>query len=721
MRLSKIPHAPLAGLCLLAFGTGIAAPATAQTAPAATGTDNPGGDVVVTSLRRPERLRDIAASVTVFDRSDIDRAGIRSLRGIADQTPNFGLLDNYRPGLERFQLRGIITPQVGDPPLAFVVDGVTAPDAEFATQQLFDIERVEILRGAQGALYGRSAVGGTINIVTQAPTDRLQGWVSGAYENGDTQRVAGVVSGPIVADNVYFRLGGYGNRSDGLIDNIYLHTGADYVRDLSLSGMLRFTPGSGTTFDLRGQFGKARDGIGYYDAVEPSRASIDDFAAQDSENVLGINRRESLVISAKLEQRLGFATLTVAGGYFHTNDAGLADGDLTALPSDGVTFVPSYQYALDRLNAWTAEARLHSNSTGPFSWAIGSFYERRHKFSTFAVYDDPSGTARLTERDIDQTAQLFAIEDDQTSRTWALSGEASYKPVAGLEIAIAGRYDRDYRRSFDPRDKATTDARATFGRFQPKVSLSYRIAPAVRVYASYGRGFRSGGFNQYSPAVPRAFAAETTESYETGVKASAFGDLLTMSATLFRNDQTNAQITTFNPVTFTLQNVAIDKVRAQGAELDIALHPATNLRLRYAAGYTDSTIRAFAFLPGVVGAAMPYVPDFTMALSADWETWLGDDTKLITHTAWRLTGRRSFTLDFPDLKSGTHGFVDLRIGVQHGPWALTAFGENILNERMPEDIFGVFNGAVDLARQPNRPRRYGLELRRSFGSRLLPP
>src|SRR6185436_9388966 len=107
---------------------------------------------------------------------------------------------------------------------------------------------------------------------------------------------------------------------------------------------------------------------------------------------------------------------------------------------------------------------------------------------------------------------------------------------------------------------------------------------------------------------PRAFAAETTDSYELGVKASAFGDLLTMNAALFRNDQVGAQITTFNPVTFTLQNVAIDKVRAQGAELEVALRPAAGLTLRYAAGYTDSTIRAFAFMPGVVGSAMPYVP-----------------------------------------------------------------------------------------------------------------
>lgn len=705
MRPIAITASPLAGLLFL-----VAIPAAAQDS----------GDVVVTSLRRPEHLQDIPASVTVFDAPALASAGITSLRQIADQTPNFGLLDNYRPGLERFQLRGIITPQVGDPPLTFVVDGVTAPDAEFATQQLFDVARVEILRGAQGALYGRSAVGGTVNIVTQSPDNQLRGGIWGTVENGDTQRIAGVVSGPLIGDKVSFRLGGYGNRSDGLIDNVYLHTGADYVRDIGLSGLLRFALGPLTKFDLRGQWGKARDGIGYYDAVAPSRASIDDFAAQDSQNVLGINRRESHVVSAKLDQDFSFATLTLAGGYFHTNDAGLADGDLTALPSDGVTFFPSYQYALDRLDAWTAEARLRSTGTGPFRWALGSFYERRRKFSTFAVYNDPSGTARLTERDIDPSQQLFEIEDDQTSRTWALSAEASYRPVKPIEIAVAGRYDRDYRRSVDPRDPVTTDARATFDRFQPKASLSWDVAAKVKLYGSYGRGFRSGGFNQYSPAVPRAFAAETTDSYELGIKAGALDNRLTMSAALFRNDQSNAQITTFNPVTFTLQNVAIDRVRAQGAELEVAWRPASDLTLHYAAGYTDSTIRAFAFNPAVVGAAMPYVPTFTMAVSGDWETSIGRDARLLTHIAWRMTGPRSFTLDYPNLTSGTHGFADLRVGVRRGAWTVTAFGENIFNERMPEDIFGVFNGAVDLARQPNRPRRFGLEVRRTFNAWHLP-
>jgi iron complex outermembrane receptor protein len=128
--------------------------------------------VVVVSGRRVEQtLRDVPASLTVVQAAEIARAGLVKLRDVADLAPNFSMLDNYRPGLDRIQMRGLITPQVGDPPVAFVIDGVTAPSPEFVTQPLFDIARVEVLRGAQGALYGRSSLGGALTIYTAPPTE----------------------------------------------------------------------------------------------------------------------------------------------------------------------------------------------------------------------------------------------------------------------------------------------------------------------------------------------------------------------------------------------------------------------------------------------------------------------------------------------------------------------------------------------------------------------
>lgn len=674
--------------------------------------------VIVTGRRADERLRDAPASVSVVSADEIERAGLVQLRDVAELTPNFSMLDNYRPGLERFQMRGLVTPQVGDPPVAFVIDGVTAPSPEFVTQSLFDIERVEILRGAQGALYGRSAVGGAVYIVSRQPSDRLEGNVSASLESGDTHRLSAVLSGPL-SQAARFRIGGYAVEGDGVIENLFLGRGADFTRGHGFSGQMTFDLSERTTLDLRGTYARSRDGIGYYDAVGPSRASIEDFSIGTSQNVEGVNRRELYQLNAKLDHDWDFATLTLAGGYSRAWSEGIADADLTALPNDGVSFFPAVQQAVDRVEAWTFEGRLASpggRGASRLAWALGAFYQDREGSNVFSVFDDASGgDVAVFQPDLNPGLLQFSIEDDNGSRAWAVSGEASYRVTDAFEVALAARYDSDLRRSVDPRDAVTTAAEARFEEFQPKLSLSYRLDADTLVYGGYSRGFRSGGFNQYSPLVPRSFNAEITDGYELGVRLSRFEDRLALNIALFSNDQSDAQITRFNSSTFTLENVAIDEVRAQGVEVELAVRPTSNLTFRFNGGYTNSEIRAFTVNPAVVGAPMPYVATYDMAFRVDHETPLAGDWRLLSQLAYRRSGPRSFNLDFPDLRSEAHDFVDARLALEGGAWTLALYGENLLDERQPEDLFGVFNGPVELARQPNRPRQVGIELRYDLG------
>jgi iron complex outermembrane recepter protein len=674
-----------------------------------------GNEIIVSARRRDERLQDVPESVTAFSAKDIANAGISNFRDVADLTPNLSQLDNYRPGLARFQVRGLITPQIGDPPLAFVFDGVTAPDQEFVNQDLVDIERIEVLRGAQGALYGRGAVGGAVNIVTKQPTNDVSGNVQASYARGDTWRLSGVVSGPIAEDSVYFRLGGYYTNGDGLIENTFLNTGADFVRDYSIFGLLKADLGPDTNIDIRGQYGNSRSGVGYYQAVTFTQDSIEDFSIPTSQNVLGIDRRKIYQISAKLEHRFDFATLTAVAGYSNADDNTVSDGDYVALATDGATFFPAVQEALLKTSAWTFEGRLTSTGDGPFSWALGSFYQDRKRNSDFSFFDDANGNAPNRSGTIDRNALLFAIIDEGRSKAWALSAQAGYEITDQLEVTIAGRFDHDRRSSFDRRDVAATSARATFEQFQPKISLSYKVTPDVIFYGGYSKGFRSGGFNEFSGGLtPRIYGKEISDSYELGFKATLLDRVLTFNGALFRIDQSNAQLTQFNPTSFTLENVAIDSVRSQGIEVEIGLRPAQGLSLRASFGYTDSEIRSFTANPAVVGFAMPYIAKYNLSLSADYEIPVTDTMDAILHGDYRRNGPRSFTLDFPGLRSEAHDFVGLRAGLRTDSWQLTAFVDNLFNERQPEDIFSLFNGAVDMARQPNRPRTYGVEARFDF-------
>ena len=674
-----------------------------------------GNEILVTARRRNEKLQDVPESVTAFSAKDIANAGISNFRQVADLTPNLSQLDNYRPGLARFQVRGLITPQIGDPPLAFVFDGVTAPDQEFVNQDLVDIERIEVLRGAQGALYGRGAVGGAINIVTKQPTNDISGNVQASYARGNTWRVSGVVSGPIARDSVYFRVGGYYTTSDGLIKNTFLNTSADFIRDYSVFGLLKADLGPDTTFDVRGQYGNSRSGVGYYQAVTSTQASIEDFSIPTSQNVLGIDRRKIYQISAKLEHRFDFATLTAVAGYSKADDNTVSDGDYVALPTDGTNFFPGVQQSLLKTRAWTFEGRLTSTGNGPFSWALGSFYQDRTRNSDFSFYNDANGNVANRSGAIDRNALSFAIIDENRSKAWALSAQAGYKLTDALEVTVAGRFDHDRRSSFDRRNVAATSAQASFDQFQPKVSLSYKITPDVIVYGGYSKGFRSGGFNEFSGGVtPRTFGKEISESYEFGFKTTLLDRKLTFNGAVFRIDQKNAQLTQFNPISFTLENVAIDSVRSQGIEAEIGLRPARGLSLRANLGYTDSTIRRFAANPAVIGFAMPYIEKYNMSVSADYEIPVTESLNGFLHGDFRRGGPRSFTLDFPSLRSTAHNFVGLRAGLRTKGWQVTGFVQNLFNVRQPEDVFSLFNGAVDLARQPNRPRTYGVEARFDF-------
>ena len=213
---------------------------------------------------------------------------------------------------------------------------------------------------------------------------------------------------------------------------------------------------------------------------------------------------------------------------------------------------------------------------------------------------------------------------------------------------------------------------------------------------------------------PRIYGKEISDSYELGFKATLLDRALTFNGALFRIDQSNAQRTQFNPTSFTLENVAIDSVRSQGIEVEIGVRPAQGLSLRASFGYTDSEIRSFTANPAVVGFAMPYIAKYNMSLSADYEIPVTETMDAILHGDYRRNGPRSFTLDFPGLRSESHDFVGLRAGLRTDSWQLTAFVDNLFNERQPEDIFSLFNGAVDMARQPNRPRTYGVEARFDF-------
>ncbi|GGA75192.1 TonB-dependent receptor [Neiella marina] len=703
----------------LAVGVSLSLPALAEQQAALSGADVEVERITVSARGRTETLQSVPDSVTVFDADFIENARINNFRDFANLTPNLSALDNFRPGLARVTVRGLITPQVGDPPLAFVVDGVTAPDLEFINQELVDIDRIEVMRGAQGALYGRGAIGGAVIVTTQHPTEELEGKLKGAIGNGNSYELNGVISGSLnQADTAFFRIGGYTKNSDGLIDNEFLDEEADHLDEQSAFAQLQFDLFEDTSLALRGRYTTSEAGFAYYQGV--TEASKEDFDIDTSQNIRNLDERDVYELSAKLSQDYELGTLDLIAAYSKSENEHFYDGDYSADPTyeeddDGyILRAPFGTEGLFDVEATTFEARFTSFNDGALRWAVSAFYQDKERDNTINFFDDLLGDVPLKRDDFTDELIYLTIADNNSSEAWAVAGQLNYDLTDQLELTAALRYDHDARESYDPNFKDDTFADKDFSQWQPKVSVAYQYNDDLLLYTGYSKGFRSGGFNEPAEGISRVFDKEVSDSYEAGFKSTWLDNRLVVNGAVFAIDQTDAQITQFNVDTFTLENLAIDDVETQGLELEVALQATDNLDLRFSAGIVDSEIKAFDERPELEGESQVWVPEYNYSISANHEYELTSEWSLISRADVQVEGPKYYDIEMPDVESSTYTFVNAGFGVRSDDWLVQVFVDNLTDERGIEDIFLFADGVTELARQPNKPRSYGVEVSYRF-------
>ena len=700
----------LAGLIVpstLLFG------ATAQLTAAEEALEAAIDEVIVTARGREESLQEIPESITTFNAAQIERAGIKSFRDVADLTPNLSQLSNFRPGLARIQIRGLITPQVGDAPIAIVVDGITASDLEFMNQELFDIERIEVLRGAQGALYGRGAIGGAVNITTKKPTNDFEARVSTSFASGSDKRVSGVASGALVEDQVYFRVGAYSRDYDGQISNTFLNEKADFHEESSVFGTLNIELSDTSRLDLNARVTNTETGIGYYQAVDA--ASFEDFSLTTEHNVPGLDKRDLTEFSARFSHDFASSTLELVTGYSESDQVGFSDADYSSQPSDfdGFHYAGAQENIL-KVESTTFEARLKSNDDTRLRWAVAAFMQDRTRDSEYHNYDDAVGNQAMTRSDFDPSTVVFSILDDNSSDAWALSTQLNYDLTEQLEVTAAIRYDRDERESFDSRFIESTYEEKTFSEVQPKLSLAYQMDADTLIYAGFSRGFRSGGFNEPHPDISRTFNKELSDSLELGFKTTIMNGLGTLNVAVFSIDQEDAQVTRFNGNTFTLENISVDDVSTQGIEFELAVQASDNLMLMVNGGKIDSDIEAFGERADLIGSSLPHVADYNLNAVAEYEHEMSSAMNLVLRADVNHTGPRIFSFDVPEIESSKQTFLNLRATVEADGWSATVFADNLTDERQVEDLVFMGNAVVSMGRFPNTGSSYGVEFNYDF-------
>lgn len=710
-------------------------PAQAQNAAAV----EAGGEIVVTAQKRVQNVQDVPISIAVVNGEELQEQGSASLVDYAGYVPGMNVSNGGTPGQTTITLRGV-APLNGSQTVGIYLDDAPVGSSaiynragSFTIDLLpYDLERIEVLKGPQGTLYGASSIGGLLKYVTVQPDTRefkVRAGVEGfAIKGGDGLGWGGqvFVNAPIATDTLAISGSFAWRRTPGWVDsvnNAALRDQNDYEQRGGRAALL-WQPTPELSIKLAGIWQSLdSDGNGTY-------------AADLAGNRLGDGRSfnnfvpESFDVdldyySATIDYDFGGAVLTSATTFSETQsrqvqDASYAFGVLFPLLTGGAIPPGITPFALDLgLKKWTQELRLASPSGGRFEWMIGGFFT-----------DEKTSNSQLV-RSFDMAGNPIAPLDPlaivglpATYKEYAVFGNATVKLSEQFEITGGLRWARNEQtfrqissgaivpQADDPGDSA--ESVWTFS-----VSPQFHINEDAMLYARVATGYRPGGPNVIVPNVPPSVDADRMTNYEVGLKADFADRMVSIDAAFFWMDWTDIQVTrAFGGVSGGANG---GKATSKGFEGSLALRPAPGLTISATGSYTDAGLSEdVPEISGVKGDRLPAVPRFAGALRADYSFELGGGTEGSVGAGIRHASNRLSLVESDPLVARAKAYtsVDLNASVTFSDhWTLRAYARNLLDnkgEMARSTLADGLNRPSFLAISPLQPRTVGVALDMAF-------
>jgi len=683
---------------LLVAVSGGSAVGQAQAPPASTPEEQ---EIIVTAQKRAEPVQNVAAMVSVLTGDNLDALQITKAPEIVATVPNLIVAQNDTYTNSTIVLRSITQANNSDVPVAVIVDGVPQDDSKQFNAYLYDIAQVEVLKGPQGSLYGRDAEAGAIIITTAQPTNQLEGFGEVSYGNGATVQGRAGASGAIVPDEVLFRVAGNYVRSDGLIRNAFRDDYSDYINhDASIRADLQFKIGSAVKIDLIGQYRDFTAGTTYFAPVFSGNPN-DQQPPQG--NFPGYDSGNQTFASLKLDAELGFATLTSVSGYARIQEHQVSDVDFTNPVQHPEVFqVGDNQPSNNRIVS--EDLRLVSPSSPGFRWLLGADYLDSSALLSTNIFAD---TGHYATDPSDPALLLVSSSATNKRSDYGVSGQIDYDLMSSLTLTGGVRYDDDRRKQINLNNGVEREA--DFDAVQPKLTVSYRPASRQMIYATYGVGFRSGGFNQPNFSVP-IFGEEKLKTFEIGYKSQWFDRHLTVNLAAYTGNVDGYQYSYIDFKTASPVTGNIDRVRLSGGELETRWSSATGLSVFANVGVSVPTIATFQTFPQYVGNETPRAQNYNFQAGFDYSHRLSNRLSLFVSSNIRYYSPLYWYIDNLDVQN-SKTYLDARLGLQSGPWTATLWGKNITDTRSYETYDP--NQATGLGRDvgfPNQPASYGIQL-----------
>jgi iron complex outermembrane receptor protein len=659
--------------------------------------------VTVTAEKREEDLQKVPGSVTALTEGQIQDAGLEKTEDIVAYTPNlqtadFGCVAYYT-------MRGLSNTSLGDPSVGVYVDGVPYSDAFTYNTSLNDVERIEVLRGPQGTLYGKNAQAGVINIITKKPTDNIwQGRVAFGLGNYDSANGLISFNGPVQKDKLFLSVAANWLKRDGFLDNTYLGTAPDHKEEYSGRANLRWLPADDWDITLSLAAEKAESGCLAIVPVTEQGPSFKVALSDDGEVKNAANNW-----ALNLTHQTPRYTLTaITTGRNWEMDPYWMDYDMTS----GDYFSSFSKMNIDQISQ---ELRLQSPGTdGKWQWLAGLYYENKQTaVNEGAAYGADAGTAYGPYYNGLIDRQISRLDDTSA----ALFGQVSYALNNKTKWTFGNRLQQD-RRELDHTHRyeassgitglgaySTSD---TFTNVLPKVSWDYQLDPNKMTYVSIGKGYKSGGFSRAADAAADAkYDSEESWNYEAGFKSSWLQNRLTANLAIFRIETDDYQVThSITLTSVTVRNAA--RAITEGVELEINARPLRGLDLSGAVGYVHAKFDRFTDPDDGAdysGNTINMVPEYTCSLAAQYRAKKG----WFTRAEWRLVGPMYWD-EANSKKQDAYRLVNLKIGYEAGNYEFYMFEKNVFDEKYYTGTIGMGS----LYGKLGDPRTYGFLVSRRF-------
>jgi outer membrane receptor protein involved in Fe transport len=724
----------LAG-CLLAAGSAGAGPADANSDAGAL------GEVVVTAQRRAEDVKEVPISISVLGSAALENSHIEGFEDISRAVPGLSFAAGGGPGLDNIEMRGVSSTS-GSATVGIYLDDVPITATNLYNGQveprLFDLDRVEVLRGPQGTLYGASSVGGAIRFISNQPDlaafgGSVSSLVSGTRHGGVNYDEQGVVNVPVAPGLAAVRIGVDIGEDSGYIDNYTLAdqparrgTNDDKWSVLRLSGKiaaddtLTITPAFFGEWEKTGDTSVFYPGVGLYEQQkEVQEPSVDHLAIGSLTAAKQWDWAQLTSISSYFQQQFNRIE---DGTYYNSEYLGyIIDSD----PPNGIMnqgyqigLLPGPVYTWVKTSVVTQEFRLASapSPESGLSWIGGLFFSDYRVHRQFNAYiDDFNQTFQSIYGIAPQDAPVFAgatfpnnsVATDDTAedqKQYAAFADVSYrfipalKATAGLRYSYAPTIFNDFQGGYFSIGVPPVSQRAKFYATTPKFSLTYDATPDMTLYASASQGYRIGGSEIYvSPSLcaqdlanlglssaPRNFNSDSLWSYEAGLKGRFFDGTLSINLDAYFVKWSNIQQTISLPICGYTITTNVGDAQSYGPELEINYKPVRDLTLGLSTEYTHDALTRITNAAGAaVGDHILNVPEWMATIRLEYSRPIADEIAGFVRTDYDWTGpsNGAFSPTNPDYSRPIYSVLNAGVGVNLRSFEISVFAKNLLDDR----------------------------------------